>query len=228
MGALRSAQADRYLQFVKILASACLVLVVSACESGVQGPEGDPGPQGPKGPRGDQGEPGDAGPPGAKGDQGEPGPPGPLGAEGPAGPQGAAGPVGAPGPQGAQGSPGLPGPPGPQGATGIQGFPGPVGADGKGPLDLVQVYAATASIVVAANQTGAMNASCLPGDVLLNGSCEATGGDGRTSFSIDRPQIPFQNPPVTSGARSWQCEARNWSASLPMTIRANAVCYSPN
>lgn len=180
------------------------------------------------GPKGERGEKGETGPKGPQGDIGIPGVPGPEGPEGgpgvagPPGPQGIIGDVGAPGPQG---------PPGMTGPQGVQGVPGPAGDDGAGPLDLTQVYGKTNSITVGPNQPAAVTVGCLPGDVVLGGSCEAIGGDGRTSFNTNRPIVPVQNPPVpATGSRGWQCAANNLGTNVAQTLTVNvfAVCYSPN
>lgn len=206
-----------------------LTFALAGCSKpGEQGPKGDPGAPGKTGPKGDQGERGETG---AKGEQGDigipgvPGPEGPPGLTGPAGLQGAQGVAGAVGAPGPQGSPGSPGP------QGIPGLPGADGNDGAGPLDITQVYGRTSSASVPANQDGAVNVACLSGDVVLGGSCEAVGGDGRTSFTTNRAIVPVQAPPVSaSGGRGWSCAAHNFgvSVSQTLTLTANAVCYSPN
>lgn len=209
-----------------------LLLGLSACDA--KGPKGDPGPQGEVGPKGDKGEKGDPGSgTGEKGEKGDVGAPGPQGEQGPEGPIGMTGPVGPAGPKGDTGAPGAagaPGAPGPQGLQGIPGIPGEDGEDGAGPLSITQVYGKTNSVVVGLNADGAVDVFCNTGDVLLSGSCEATGGDGRTSFTLNRPTIPFQNPPVAAGGRGWTCNAHNYGVNpgQQMTMRVNAICYAPN
>jgi hypothetical protein len=92
-----------------------LLVCLTACQSGAEGPAGAQGTQGIQGLQGLQGE---AGPQGL---QGEPGPQGPQGPQGEAGPQGLQGPQGEVGPQGLQG---------PQGEAGPQGLQGPQGPAG--------------------------------------------------------------------------------------------------
>lgn len=215
---------------LRLPALALALLLLPACD-GAKGPKGDPGPQGEVGPKGDKGEPGMAtGEKGEKGDQGDIGVPG---VPGPEGPPGMTGPVGPPGPKGDDGAPGIQGPPGQAGAPGAQGIPGIPGADGEdgaGPLSITQVYGKTNSVVVGLNADGIVDTFCNSGDVLLGGSCEANGGDGRTSFTTNRPTIPFANPPVASGTRGWTCAAHNFGVNpgQGLTIRVNAICYAPN
>lgn len=217
------------MQKLAVGGAALVLLALAACtgSAGKEGPEGDPGAVGMVGPKGDKGEKGDTGPKGPQGDIGIPGVKGPEGPEGPpgvAGPPGPQGIIGDPGPSGSQGVAG------PQGPQGVQGLPGPAGEDGAGPLDLTQVYGKTNSAVVALNDDGSVNVACNFGDLVLGGSCEAVGGDGRTSFKVDRPSLPYQNPPVASGGRGWSCSAHNYGTQVgqQLTITANAICYSPN
>jgi collagen triple helix repeat protein len=81
-----------------------LVVFLSACGQGPQGPKGDQGPPGPQGSKGDQGPPGPAGAAGPKAEQGPPGPQGAKGDEGPPGPQGPKGEKGDKGEQGSSGT----------------------------------------------------------------------------------------------------------------------------
>jgi hypothetical protein len=210
---------------------ACLV----ACDAGDTGPVGPVGPEGPEGDEGDPGMVGPEGPEGPEGPAGPEGPPGEQGPPGPAGPQGEQGEQGPEGPQGIQGEQGPPGPAGPKGDTGTpgatgmpgltgpQGPEGPEGPPGAGPINFDDVYLRTASVVVNANQTGIRDVFCDAGDVVIGGSCDASGGDGRFSFIQNRPLIP--DPPSTS--RGWICEAHNFG-TLPqqtLTIRVHAICY---
>lgn len=92
-----------------------------------------------------------------------------------------------------------------------------------------RIYWKTNSSVVALKDDGAVTVGCNSGDIVLGGSCEATGGDGRTSFKVDRPIVPATNPPgVTVGSNGWQCVAHNYGVNPgdQLTITANAICYS--
>jgi hypothetical protein len=191
--------------------------------TGPTGPEGSNGPVGMVGPKGDKGDPGATG---AKGDKGDQGDPGDVGPQGPQGVAGNTGPQGPAGPQGLTGAPGMTGPPG---ASGPQGTQGPQGPPGAGPINFADVYAEFNTIVVQPNQDGAVDVFCGAGDVVVGGSCEATGGDGRTSFTTNRAIMPYPpTPPNDPMSRGWTCQAHNFGvgAAQTLTMRANVICYA--
>lgn len=139
---------------------------------------------------------------------------------GPMGPMGPQGPEGEPGPQGAQGNTGPAGPPGPQGD------PGPQGAPGAGPINFGDVYARFNTVGVNPAQLGTADVFCDAGDVVIGGSCEATGGTGQNTFTKNRPAMPFPpTPDGQAGSRGWSCESQNYSTTQVMNLRANAICY---
>jgi hypothetical protein len=118
----------------------------------------------------------------------------------------------------------MPGAQGTQGIQGIQGQPGPKGDPGAGPINLADVYMRFTTINVGLNQDGARDTFCDAGDPVIGGSCEASGGDGHTTFTVDRPVIPAD--PTQPGSRGWLCNAHNYSTVQGMTLRANAICYN--
>lgn len=182
--------------------------------NGQPGPPGSSGPPGVPGPEGPEGDPGDAGPPGTPGPMGQQGLGGPQGPAGPPGPQGPPGPVGSAGTDGAPGAVGPPGPPGPQG------LPGPQGPQGfAGGIDPEKVYVKSDTLVgINPNMDAQRDVFCTPGDAVLSGSCEYSGGDGRVTFYVNHAISP------PGGSKGYICGAHNFSPSQQLNITANVVC----
>jgi hypothetical protein len=205
-----------------------------ACEAGPEGPRGEPGAEGPAGKtgpagapgaEGPQGEPGVAGEPGADGSPGEVGPVGPAGpiglqgAPGPVGPQGAQGPpgvAGMAGPKGDVGATGAPGAAGATGAVGPQGPPGPQGEQGPA-ISPGSTYHILNDVPVSTTSNGAVDAMCLPGDIVLGGSCGWP--DASTNVFVNKTE------PWSGGNQGWKCTGYNASPSTRL-LRASAVCFN--